>query len=100
MKKFVFDIDGTICEEGPAQERIFSQPKKETIDFINDLYDKGHLIIIYTARSWDQYKITTHWLKNNNVNYHTIIFGKPIYDYWVDDRCVNIEDLDKFKNDF
>jgi hydroxymethylpyrimidine pyrophosphatase-like HAD family hydrolase len=90
MKKFVFDIDGTICEEGPAQERIFSQPKNETIEFINKLYSQGHMIIIYTARSWDQYKITTHWLKNNNIN----------YDYWIDDRCVNVDDLIDFKNNF
>ena len=97
MKKFVFDIDGTICDEGPAQERMFSKPKNETIKLINKLYHEGHTIIIYTARGWDQYKLTTHWLNENKVNYHTIMCGKPIYDYWIDDRCVNVKDLDNFK---
>jgi hydroxymethylpyrimidine pyrophosphatase-like HAD family hydrolase len=100
MKKFVFDIDGTICEEGPSQERMFSLPKIDTINFINYLYEKGHFIILYTARSWDQFKLTEHWLKTYKVNYHSLLFGKPIYDYWIDDRCLNINDLEKIKNEF
>ena len=37
MKKFVFDIDGTICSEEKSQERIFAKPKQKTINFINSL---------------------------------------------------------------
>jgi len=100
MKKYVFDIDGTICSEGPAQERIFASPEGKIIKLVNNLYKQGHFIILYTARSWDQYKITEHWLKTHKVNYHTLICGKPIYDHWIDDRCINVNDVKKGNYEF
>lgn len=100
MKRFVFDIDGTVCSEEKAQERMFAKPKQDVIDFINKLYNEGHTIILYTARGWDQQKVTENWLKTNNVNYHTLILGKPIYDYWIDDRSVNVNDLGRLMNEF
>ena len=100
MKKFVFDIDGTICSEEKSQERVFAKPRQKIINLINQLFDKKHLIILYSARGWDQYRITEDWLKINNVKYTSLILGKPVYDYWIDDRCINIKDIDKFINEF
>ncbi|MBL6649927.1 MAG: hypothetical protein ISP56_06650 [Flavobacteriaceae bacterium] len=96
LKKFVFDIDGTICEEGFSQERVFAKPNVKIINLINLLHDQGNFIMLYTARGWDQYKITEHWLVENKVKYNILICGKPIYDYWIDDRALspnNIESL-------
>lgn len=100
MKKFVFDIDGTICSEEKSQERIFAKPKLETIELINKLFDRGNLIILYSARGWDQLRITEEWLKLNKVKYNTLILGKPVYDYWIDDRCLNIKDIGDYINEF
>jgi len=94
MKKIVFDIDGTICDERPAQERMFAIPKNEAIKILNQLYDSGNFIILYTARGWDQYKITEHWLKENEVKYNVLMCGKPIYDFWIDDRSINPKNND------
>lgn len=87
--KIVFDIDGTICEESYSQERVFAVPKLKMINFINDLYSKGHFIILYTARGWDQFKLTEYWLQKNQVKYNVLMCGKPIYDYWIDDRSIH-----------
>ena len=100
MKKFVFDIDGTICSEEKSQERVFAKPNQKTINLINYLYDQKHLIILYSARGWDQYRITENWLEVNKVNYSSLILGKPVYDYWIDDRCINIKDIDKLIVEF
>ena len=52
MKKkltYCFDIDNTICETiGSNYEK--SKPKIKIIKLINNLYDNGHTIKLYTAR--------------------------------------------------
>ena len=44
------DIDETICETPPDRNYKLSNPIKENIKKINDLYDQGHTIIYWTAR--------------------------------------------------
>ena len=91
MKKIVFDIDGTICEERRTQEKCIANPNSKIISLINKLYKKN-FIILYTARGWDQYTMTEWWCKKHNVKYHLLLCGKPIYDYWIDDRAFNVSD--------
>jgi hydroxymethylpyrimidine pyrophosphatase-like HAD family hydrolase len=90
MKKIVFDLDGTLCEESSTFERSLAKPRNDIIEIINKTHNEGNFVMIYTARSWAEYRITEKWLKDSNVNYDLLICGKPIYDYWVDDRCINV----------
>ena len=60
-KTFVFDLDGTLCEERRAFERSLAKPFSEMISFVNTLARK-HNIIIYTARGWNEYEMTKIWL--------------------------------------
>jgi uncharacterized HAD superfamily protein len=92
MKTYIFDLDGTICEEKPTFERSLAKPFKDIINKINKLYDDNN-IIIYTARGWQENNKTKFWLDSNNVKYHQLICGKPIYDYWVDDRSIHPKDF-------
>jgi hydroxymethylpyrimidine pyrophosphatase-like HAD family hydrolase len=97
-KTFVFDVDGTLCEERKTFEKFFAAPKQDVIDIANKLFDAGHRIIVYTGRSWAEYTITEHWLKEHNVKYHMLMCGKVYYDHWIDDRAINVknvEDLEK-----
>ena len=87
-KRIVIDIDGTICEEGPVSERIFAKPKPGAIESVNKLRDDGNFIILYTARCWNEYKTTKHWLDSNSIPYDILLCGKPIYDVWIDDRAM------------
>lgn len=98
IKKYVFDIDGTLCEEGYSQERMFAKPNNKIIKIINKLFAEGNFIMLYTARGWDQYKLTENWLLENKVNFNTLICGKPIYDYWIDDRSLHPNEIDKIIN--
>lgn len=117
MTKYVFDLDGTICEEKqpgtPLENYKFLQPKKDMIIYINKLYDNGDYIIINTARHMDTTggnigrinarvgKITLDWLDAVGVKYHEILFGKPRADFYVDDRAMGIGSfLEKMKGDF
>ena len=89
MKRIVFDIDGTLCDERETFEKSLASPNDSMISLVNYCYDAGVFVILYTGRSWLEYKMTETWLKNHNVRYHTLICGKPIYDLWIDDRSLN-----------
>lgn len=112
MEIHCFDLDGTICEEKkkgtPYTEYANVEPFQDVIDYINELYDNGNKIIIFTARHMvstngdldkiiDRVgKITEDWLSKHNVKYHELKFGKIYADYYYDDKAINII---KFRKD-
>ena len=89
-KTYVFDLDGTLCEERYTFEKTLAAPIIDMIELVNRLYKEGNRIIIYTARGWGEFAITEKWLKDNNVSYHLLMCGKVIYDVWIDDRCMHV----------
>ena len=106
-KKICFDLDGVICETSKSEYKK-SKPKKKVIKVINKLY-KDNTIIIFTARYMGRnndkvkiakkqgYKHTLLQLKNWNVSFDKLIFGKPSYDLIVDDKALGFK-KDWYKN--
>lgn len=103
----VVDIDDTLSF---TENRKFleSKPNVEVINKVNELYDKGWKIIIFTARGAKSCStleerikkydaITRQWLDANNVHYHDVIFGKPNADYYVDDKNMSIDEFLNFR---
>lgn len=86
---YCFDIDGTICSNTNGQYHQ-AQPIYERIKLINKLYDEGNEIIFFTARGTttkiDWKELTEKQLKEWNVNFHRLIFGKPDADIFIDDK--------------
>jgi hypothetical protein len=87
--QIIIDLDGTICTEEKTYSRSLAKPKEGAIETINNLYDAGNIIIIYSARTWMEYEMTINWLNINEIKYHQLILGKPIGDVWIDDRAIN-----------
>lgn len=87
--QLIIDIDGTICEEMRQFSRCLAKPKEGAIEAINALYDAGNTILLYSARTWVEYEMTIDWLKRYNVKFHQLFMGKPVGDYWIDDRAIN-----------
>jgi hypothetical protein len=97
-KIYCFDIDNVICRTYKSNYKK-SKPIKKNIKFINDLYLKGFYIKIFTSRFMGRnnenilkakkqgYQFTLKQLKNWGVKYNKIIFGKPSYDIFVDDKA-------------
>ena len=100
FKTICFDIDNVICKTNFEKNYIKSKPIKKNIKVINRLYDKGFKIILYTARymgrcngniSMVKKKIkplTLKQLKNWDVKYHKVYFGKPSFDLFIDDKSL------------
>lgn len=106
---YIFDLDGTICEEKPKgtskEEYIKVKPKKDVVKVINKLKDMGKTITILTARHMATTKgdvdavedliggITEEWLENNKIPYDFLYYGKPYGMVQVDDRSIHPAEL-------
>lgn len=94
-----FDLDNTICIT-KKKNYMKAKPKKEVIILINKLYDKGHIIKIFTSRYMGRnnenkkktykqgYKNTFNQLNRWNVKFHKLLLGKPSYDIFIDDKAL------------
>tara|TARA_R110000824_G_scaffold397452_1_gene600356 strand:- start:327 stop:647 length:321 start_codon:yes stop_codon:yes gene_type:complete len=102
--KYVFDIDGTICSttDGDYEK---AEPFEKRIKKINELYEKGETIFLYTARGMGRsgnsraaahqalYGLTRDQLTQWGVRYDALFMGKPSGDIYVDDKGVKDEDF-------
>ncbi len=101
-KTICFDLDGVICSrtDGRYENAV---PIRDAVQLVNRLCERGHRIIIYTARFMgrnDQnaaaayeegYELTRRQLQQWGVKYHRLIMGKPSFDVLVDDLAVFFE---------
>ena len=89
IKTFCIDIDGTLCSITKDHKYYLAEPNINMIACVNDLYDAGHYIKIFTARgmtSGIQFtEITKRQLKEWGVKHHELIMNKPSADVYVDD---------------
>ncbi len=98
-----FDIDNVICKTINNNYKN-SKPSKKAIKKINQLYKKGHIIKLFTGRYMGRnndnvtkakkqgYKMTMKQLKKWNIKYHKLIFGKPSFDLYIDDKALFFKD--------
>jgi len=97
-KKYIIDIDGTICNTTEAGYES-STPIEDMIRTFNTLYANGHHITYWTARGTttgiDWRELTEKQLEDWGVKYHVLNLKKPEYDVWIDDKCINPDDLDR-----
>ena len=102
MKKkiFMFDLDNTICKTKKNHYKN-SFPIKKLINQINQIKKNGHEIKIFTSRYMGRnyensklvkkkfYKETLKQLKKWDIEFDSLIMGKPSYDYHIDDKSYN-----------
>lgn len=99
IKTYCFDIDGVICVTR-GNDYKNSKPIISSVRKINELFLEGHTILLFTSRYMGRskenilkakkrgYKFTYNQLKNWKINFHKLIFGKPSYDIFIDDKAL------------
>ena len=87
--KLIIDIDGTICDEKRQFSRSLAKPLPNAVESLKLLKKKGHILILYSARTWAEYEMTFSWLRENDIPFDQLILGKPEGDFWIDDRAIN-----------
>jgi len=111
QKTIAFDLDDVICYRSDQYENLgptkydFCKPNYDVIEIVNQLYDEGNFIVIYTARGMSQFKgnvpliyselyvKTMSQLNEWKVKYNQLIMGKIHYDVLIDDKALNSSDL-------
>ena len=91
------DIDETICRtpNPPGTPRDYSQatPIPENIALVNELYDMGHNIVIWTARGGrtgkDWTEVTAKQMEEWGVKHHELRLDKPPFNILIDDKVLN-----------
>ena len=101
---YCIDIDGTLTypHVGTPWD---AKPRLSRIAKINDMYDKGAIIYLQTARGWISSKgdaqeadrlmrpMTEEQLKEWGVKYTELRMGKPHYDLFICDKAINSKRL-------
>lgn len=112
-KVIAVDLDETLCTGSKPYSHLgiekykYCVPIQENIDKINKLYEQGCEIIIYTSRGMGTlggdlgeiynrfYNSIRSDLQRWGVKYHKLIFGKIYFDVLIDDKALNVKDIDK-----
>ena len=105
MKIIAIDLDDTLCfrdsEEGGVQKYLSCKPIPEMVEVVNQCYDWGYEIVIYTARGMSVFKgnkdniihslyeLTKGQLEEWGIKHHKLVMGKLHYDLLVDDKAVS-----------
>lgn len=107
--RFCFDLDNTLVTS-PYITNDYSTvlPIQSNIDYLKHLKEKGHYIIIHTARRMkthngnigkvmqDISQVTIETLAKYKIPYDELYFGKPWADFYIDDKSINAyHDIEK-----
>lgn len=99
--KYYIDIDNTICYTIDS-DYINSIPIFERINKINKLKEENNYIVYWTARgsksNIDYSELTKKQLNEWNVKYDEILFNKPDYDIYIDDKSFNVNTYWELEN--
>jgi ribonucleotide monophosphatase NagD (HAD superfamily) len=91
-KTIMVDLDGVLCTEEVFLERPLAAPIAGAREALQKLRAAGYVVVVYTARTWGEFRVTKQWLDSHGFEYDGLHMGKPVADLWIDDRAV------RFKN--
>ncbi len=94
-KTIMVDLDGVICTEEMFHDRPLAEPLPGAREAVARLRSAGYIVVIYTARSWGEFRMTEKWLADHGIEYDGLHMGKPVADVWIDDRAVGFKGWDE-----
>jgi len=84
------DFDGTLATVMGGPESIPNALRNSAVrDVVNQLYDAGEFIVIYTARRAEDEPAIRSWLILHDTKFDIIECDKLRYDAQIDDRTVS-----------
>ena len=90
-----FDLDGRLCEDLNTD-----RPIPHVIDLLRKLYYNGQIIIIWTARQWEEAPEVVAFLHKNKIPFHGLYMSKGGSDSYIDDKMITIEELEELCKEF
>jgi hypothetical protein len=94
--RIAVDVDRTLTTgEGTPwwEDALGAELDERVAEIVDELYARGHTILIWTARPWRVADETAGWLTGHGVRYHGLRMEKGSSDVYLDDKAVNVEQL-------
>lgn len=95
--KYMFDIDNTLVYT-IGNDYKNSIPIQHRIDRVNNLFDSGNTIYLFTARGMasgkNYYELTKKQMENFGIKHHDLIMNKPDFDVFIDDKAISVNEWD------
>lgn len=88
---YAIDFDGTLTS--PSVDYANPEPQYSIIDKVRKLYYTGHIILIWSARTWREANILAAFLERYDVPYHGLRLNKGGADIYIDDKNKSLEDF-------
>lgn len=100
---YYIDIDGTICTQISDGDYSKAKPIKSRIEKVNEWFFQGNKIVYWTSRGMFRfnsdvqkcyehfYDLTHSQLIDWGCRFDKLMMGKPMYDFWIDDKAKNLE---------
>ena len=86
-----------IASKTPKNDYSAAIAMQKNIDLLNQLYQNGHYILLFTARGFktgiDWSQTTKKQLEQWGVQYNELAFGKPDADIYIDDKFFELFNL-------
>jgi len=94
--RYAIDLDGTLTKQKKITNFSYDyllniESDLEMIEAVNELYDEGNTIYIYTARKQNLKQITKIYLDKIGVKYDALVCDKLTAEIYVDDRAMSPE---------
>lgn len=94
--RIAVDVDMTLTTgdgEPWFEDGLGPEPNERAIGVVNELYVRGHTILIWTARPWSVAAETAGWLTAHGVRYHGLRMEKGSGDVYLDDKAIDARSL-------
>lgn len=98
------DIDGTVADssgidfdqaEIKPEVLLVAKPIQGAVEAVKKLFEEGHKIVFYTARSMSSKQITERWLNKHGFPFHHVECEKLVAHVYIDDRAIVGDDWEK-----
>lgn len=86
------DFDSTLTTgEGRPwwEDPLDEHPREEMVDLVNGLYERGHVILVWTARHEDVRDETEYFLDTWDVYHHALVMEKTSPALFIDDKALH-----------
>ena len=90
------DVDQTLTTgEGTPwwEDALGADPNERAVAVVDELYSRGHTIIVWTARPWWVAGETAGWLTAHGIRYHGLRMSKGSSDVYLDDKALDAREL-------
>lgn len=82
---FNWDLDGTLAKDNRLSKKV-----NKNVETLKKQYFSGNVIIIWTARLWNQAPKVVAFLEKYQIPYHGLKMNKGGADRYYDDKAIKV----------